>query len=229
MPLRPRRVASGCGGGAHAPVAVIPMFGFFHAACGAASLLLGALIFAMRKGTRRHVWVGRAYVAAMTAVNLSSLWIYNLTGGPNVFHALAAGSLAMVAVGWVQVLRRRGRWLWRHYQYMAWSYVGLLAATTNEAFVRLPFCGRSRNGLRRGCPCWPCWRSWRVPPRSSCPCSNGCCRATRGRGTNRSRSHPHRVRQPVLREHATCRAERVACSDAGFRPGRRCHDPTAFA
>jgi hypothetical protein len=27
--------------------------------------------------------------------------------------------------------------MWRHYQYMAWSYLGLLAASCNEAFMRV--------------------------------------------------------------------------------------------
>jgi hypothetical protein len=75
----------------------------------------------------------------MACLNGSALALYNLTGGFNVFHALAVFSLATVAAGVIQVLGRRRwrRWLWRHYQYMAWSYVGLLAATINEGFVRV--------------------------------------------------------------------------------------------
>jgi hypothetical protein len=75
----------------------------------------------------------------MACLNGSALALYNLTGGFNIFHALAVVNLVMVAAGVAQVLGRRGwrKWLWRHYQYMAWSYVGLLAATVNEAFVRV--------------------------------------------------------------------------------------------
>jgi len=77
----------------------------------------------------------------MVGVNATALCIYQLTGRFNLFHALALASLAMVGVGLAQVVRRpRPRnWLWRHYQYMCWSFVGLLAATNNEAFVRIPF------------------------------------------------------------------------------------------
>jgi hypothetical protein len=84
------------------------------------------------------VRAGWAYVASMACLNVSALGLYHLTGGFNIFHALALVSLAMVAGGVIQVLGRRRwrRWLWRHYQYMAWSYVGLLAASCNEAFVR---------------------------------------------------------------------------------------------
>jgi uncharacterized membrane protein len=112
----------------------------FHTVFGILALLLGAWIFVARKGTRAHVRAGWVYVASMACVNVSALALYHLTGGFNTFHALAVFSLATVAAGVVQVLGRRRwrKWLWRHYQYMAWSYVGLLAATCNEAFVRLP-------------------------------------------------------------------------------------------
>jgi len=76
----------------------------------------------------------------MGGVNATALCIYRLTGRFNLFHALAVASLGMLAAGLAQVVpRRRPRnWLWRHYQYMSWSFVGLLAATNNEAFVRVP-------------------------------------------------------------------------------------------
>jgi uncharacterized membrane protein len=104
------------------------------------ALLLGGWIFLTQKGTRAHVRAGWGYVASMACLNGTALALYNLTGGFNIFHALAVFSLATVAVGVAQVLGRRRwrKWLWRHYQYMAWSYVGLLAATVNEAFVRVP-------------------------------------------------------------------------------------------
>ncbi len=54
-------------------------------------------------------------------------------------NAAALVSLATVAVGMGAVLRRRPGWLGRHYSYMAWSYVGLLAATVAEVAVRVPW------------------------------------------------------------------------------------------
>jgi hypothetical protein len=80
----------------------------------------------------------------MVCLNGSALALYNLTGGFNTFHALALISLATVAGGVVQVLGRRRwrKWMWRHYQYMTWSYVALVAATCNEAFVRVPLLQR---------------------------------------------------------------------------------------
>jgi uncharacterized membrane protein len=115
-------------------------FGLAHAAAGAAALVLGLLVFLGRKGTARHRRLGWAYVGCMAWVDGSALALRHLTGRFNLFHALAAASLAMVAGGVAQPLRRRRirRWLWRHYQYMCWSYVGLVAATANELCVRVP-------------------------------------------------------------------------------------------
>lgn len=115
------------------------MIGLFHTACGVLSLLLGTFIFLSAKGTRFHIRLGWAYVASMLCVNLSSLILYNLTGRANLFHALALFNVAMVIAGALQVVYRRRlrNWLWRHYHYMCWSYVGLLAASNNEAFIRL--------------------------------------------------------------------------------------------
>jgi uncharacterized membrane protein len=115
-------------------------FGVVHAAAGVVALVAGVVVFLGRKGTARHVRVGWVYVASMLWVDGSALLIRHLTGRFNLFHALAAVSLVMVVGGVAQVVLRRRiqRWLWRHYQYMSWSYVGLLAATANELCVRVP-------------------------------------------------------------------------------------------
>jgi len=116
------------------------MLGAIHTILGALSLVLGGLIFLRTKGTRAHVRLGWAYAGSMLCVNVSSLFIYRLIGGFNLFHMMAIVSLLMTVSGVLQVrFRSRLRnWLRRHYQYMSWSYVGLLAATVNEAFVRVP-------------------------------------------------------------------------------------------
>jgi uncharacterized membrane protein len=113
----------------------------FHVVSGAGCLVLGAFVLFNVKGTRLHRIVGTAYVLAMLVLNVTALCIYNLTGHFNLFHLFAILSLAMVLIGWAQVLYRRRfqRWFYRHYTYMSWSYAGLLAATSNEAFVRVPF------------------------------------------------------------------------------------------
>src|SRR5260370_23008286 len=116
------------------------MLSLVHTVCGAGCLVLGALVFFNVKGTRLHRTLGTAYVLAMIALNVTALSIYHLTGRFNLFHLFAILSLAMVLIGWAQVVFRRHfqRWLYRHYTYMCWSYAGLVAATSNEAFVRAP-------------------------------------------------------------------------------------------
>jgi len=116
------------------------VLGEFHAASGVLAILLGLWIFLSPKGTRRHVQAGWAYVAAMLCLNLSGFCIYHITGGFNLFHVVAIINLVLLAVGVAQVIyRTRWRnWLWRHYQYMCWSYVALLTGASNEAFVRIP-------------------------------------------------------------------------------------------
>src|SRR5262249_51078971 len=102
------------------------MLGVVHTFLGAVSLILGGLIFLRTKGTRAHVRVGWVYFGSIVSVNVSSLFIYQLTGTFNVFHVMAIVSLVMTVSGVLQVrFRSRLRnWLRRHYQYMSWSYVG---------------------------------------------------------------------------------------------------------
>lgn len=115
------------------------MLSFAHIGLSTASLVLGAFIFLNPKGTMRHRWTGRIYCASMIGLNVTALSIYHLTGRFNFFHFTALLSLAIVLIGWAQVLFRRHlrNWLYRHYVYMCWSYVALVAAAFNEGFVRL--------------------------------------------------------------------------------------------
>ena len=111
--------------------------GFAHFAAALAALLLGAIVVAAPKGTPDHRTIGAGYVAAMLVVNLTAFGVYRLTGNFGAFHALALVSLAGVAAGLLAALRRRPGWLIFHYRAMAWSYLGLLAAATTEALIRL--------------------------------------------------------------------------------------------
>jgi hypothetical protein len=75
----------------------------------------------------------------MLVLNAAALGIYHLTGHFNFFHVTAILSSFLVFTGWAQVIfrRRLDNWVYRHYMYMCWSYVALVAAAFNEAFVRL--------------------------------------------------------------------------------------------
>ena len=112
--------------------------GAAHFAAAAAALALGLVVIVERKGTLTHRVIGCGYAAAMVLLNVTALGVYRLTGSFGPFHALALVSLATVMAGLVVVWRRPPNWMRRHYYFMAWSYVGLLAAACAEAGTRLP-------------------------------------------------------------------------------------------
>lgn len=116
------------------------VIGHFHHAAAWLAIGAGAMVFLRRKGTTLHRRWGYTYLTAMLALNVSALMIYRLFGGFGVFHVAALVSLATIAAGFVPVVRRRpaGGWLEMHAQFMAWSYVGLMAAAVSEAMTRLP-------------------------------------------------------------------------------------------
>lgn len=115
------------------------MLSHAHIGLSVLGLVLGGFIFLNPKGTRLHRCAGMVYSLSMIGLNFTALGIYNLTGHFNFFHFTAILSLAMVLIGWAQPLffRQSGKWLYRHYVYMCWSYVALVAAAFNEGFVRL--------------------------------------------------------------------------------------------
>lgn len=115
-------------------------FGLAHALIGIAALLMGLVVVMRPKGDASHRVCGAAYVVAMVLLNASALAMYDLTGRLNAFHVFALISLATLAAGWVPALRRRParRWYERHAMFMAWSYVGLVAAFVSEIVTRIP-------------------------------------------------------------------------------------------
>ena len=120
-------------------------FGLVHALIGLVALLVGLAVITLPKGTRLHRKVGFAYVTAMAALNLTALWIFDLTGRFNPFHFAAIISLATIIAGWLPVAYRRPReWMVLHGIVMGWAYVGLVAAFLAEIAVRVPGIGFSR-------------------------------------------------------------------------------------
>ena len=117
------------------------LLGQFHLATALLSLGSGAFVLTRRKGTRLHRRVGWLYAAAMFSLNASALWIYRLTGTFGPFHVAALVSLATLVAGvWAARRRKRGDrdWLRRHYAFMSWSYLGLVAAAVAEIATRVP-------------------------------------------------------------------------------------------
>ena len=119
-------------------------FGLVHGLLGFLALLLGLVVILLPKGTRRHRKVGFAYVIAMVALNLTALWIFDLTGRFGPFHVAAIISLVTIIAGWLPAAYRRPReWMALHGIFMGWAYVGLVAAFLAEIAVRVPGIGFS--------------------------------------------------------------------------------------
>ena len=111
-------------------VGLVTALGWLHVSAAALALVTGALVFAARKGTRRHVLLGRAYGLGMLLVNLPALLLHEESGTLGPFHLLAVISLATLALGLAPLLLgyRGSGHIARHGRFMAWSYVGLVAA-----------------------------------------------------------------------------------------------------
>ena len=109
-----------------------------HVTSAVISIVLGALVLLDAKGTLAHRALGVAYVLAMLMVNLSTLGLYRLLGTFGPFHVLALISFVVLLIGMIPLFRRKKNWLQLHYRFMCGSYVGLLAAATAEAMIRIP-------------------------------------------------------------------------------------------
>ena len=111
-----------------------------HIGTAVSALIFGLCVFLTRKGTRLHKQFGYAYFFNMLGLNISALFIYRLTGHFGPFHGAALASLLTLMAGFSAAYLRlpHGRWLELHYEFMNWSYVGLVAAGASEATTRLP-------------------------------------------------------------------------------------------
>ncbi|WP_158666626.1 hypothetical protein [Salinibacter altiplanensis] len=86
-----------------------------------AALLSGGTVVGMRKGTRRHRYVGWIYVATMIFLCVTSFFIYELFGGFGPFHVAALISLVSVIGGILAPLLRTQigeEWMEAHYRFM---------------------------------------------------------------------------------------------------------------
>jgi uncharacterized membrane protein len=103
-----------------------------HVAAAFAALALGAAMFAARKGTWTHRYAGRAWVALMLAVALSSFWIRS-NGSFSWIHVLSVVVPVMLGAGvWLAATGRVSA----HRRMMIGVYTGALVIT--GAFTLLP-------------------------------------------------------------------------------------------
>lgn len=98
-----------------------------HIAAAALALLGGALVLARRKGTPSHKVLGRIWVGAMTAVALSSFWIFEIRhgAGPSFVHLLSIWTLGSLTLA-VWFIRRGN--VRAHKGFMIGTYLGLVGA-----------------------------------------------------------------------------------------------------
>lgn len=114
--------------------------GQLHLATALLALAAGAWVVLRPKGTIVHRRVGWVYAVSMLIMNGTALLIYRLTGRFGPFHVAALASLATLIAGIIPAWRRRpvGNWIEHHYYWMAYSYLGLVAAAVAETATRVP-------------------------------------------------------------------------------------------
>jgi uncharacterized membrane protein len=95
-----------------------------HLAAAVLALIIGTAVLFRRKGTTSHVWLGRTWVALMTAVAVGSYWIQS-SGGFSWIHLLSTYTLITLVIG-VHAIRTGNRE--RHAAYMKGTFVGLTIA-----------------------------------------------------------------------------------------------------
>jgi len=112
--------------------------GTFHFIFSLGAIAFGALVLALPKGTRWHRTWGHGYFWCMVGVVATSFAMFGLTGRITPFHFAAIVAGLTLAAGMWTVLRRRPKryWIEAHATWMAWSYVGLLAAFVAESLTR---------------------------------------------------------------------------------------------
>jgi|SRR5580698_246608 uncharacterized membrane protein len=139
---------------------IIPI-GWVHVIACIVALIAGGWNLVGRKGTRRHILMGRVYVVSMLVLNLSAFAIYKFDiahfrpfqAGPNVFgffHWLAVAGIVLVLVG-AYAARHQSRafWAYVHPIAMALSYYDLVGGGINEVFARLdPLRALARAGAK---------------------------------------------------------------------------------
>lgn len=129
--------------------------GTLHFVLSLMAVALGAAVMLLPKGTRWHRTWGQGYAWCMAGVVVTSFSMYGLTGRVTPFHFAALVAGVTVVGGMWTVLRRRpkAQWIYAHATWMAWSYVGLLAALVAETSTR--FVMPALAGTLRGTAMWP--------------------------------------------------------------------------
>ena len=112
--------------------------GWIHTVLASVGILVGAEQVLRRRRDVLHRRLGYLYVASMLIADVSILTVYRFNGHVNAFHAGAIMNVVCIAMALQPMLSRPRPRQWRikHYLWMCWSYVGLLAAALTELIIR---------------------------------------------------------------------------------------------
>lgn len=98
-----------------------------HLSAAFAALAVGLAVLARRKGTASHKALGRAWMALMIVVAVSSFWILEIRegAGPSWIHLLSAWTLISLACAVYFIRRGNVR---AHRRFMVGTFLGLAGA-----------------------------------------------------------------------------------------------------
>ena len=113
------------------------------------AMISGMMVLIRPKGTQKHKHIGYVYTVAMVLVNLTAFMIYRLFGGFGIFHFFAIVNLLTLWAGMYPIIKRKGKnFVFKHFNYMYWSVVGLYCAFCAEVLIRIPTYFAIPNSLR---------------------------------------------------------------------------------
>lgn len=108
------------------------MFIAIHALAASGVVLVAPIQIIRRTKDLKHRWIGRSWVILMYLVCVSGMFIYTLSGGFTVFHALAIFTFGTTTLGVIAIRRGDVR---RHIGMMVGSWLGALTAGTFAAII----------------------------------------------------------------------------------------------
>jgi uncharacterized membrane protein len=119
-------------------MAGLTLAGTVHTVLAILGIAVGLIQFMRPKRGPGHRARGYAFVYAMLIADGATMLVFQFTGRFNILHVGAIANLVCIVAAVIPVLRtpRPANWKSRHYHWMSWSYVGLLAAAATELAVR---------------------------------------------------------------------------------------------
>ncbi len=111
--------------------------GTVHSVLAMFCIAVGLLQLLRPKRGAGHRARGYAFVYAMLIADAAAMLIYRFTGQFNFFHAAAIVNFVYIVLAIVPLLQspRPANWKFRHYYFIAWSYVALIAAAVTELAI----------------------------------------------------------------------------------------------